>query len=100
MRSDRDNSAGDAGRKLQADCERMKARSISLAIVRPEELGRRSFAAPNGTLEPYYTGTEREQPDLVCGSCGFVLVTRLPMGLIAGLIFQCPVCLALNEARQ
>jgi len=77
----------------------MKSPPIPLVILPMEELGARSFVASNKTLEPYFTGSDFEQPDLVCGACGFMLVTSLPRSLLQDLILQCPLCLALNEVK-
>lgn len=75
----------------------MKPPPVPLAIVPTEALGARSFVAPNDLYEPYFTGSDVDQPDLVCGACGFVLVTSLPQSLLQEMILQCPVCLTLNE---
>jgi hypothetical protein len=77
----------------------MKPPAIRLAILDSDQLGLRSFVARNGSLEPYFTGRDADEPDLVCGKCGFVLATRLPHIYLEDLILQCPSCESLNEVR-
>jgi phage FluMu protein Com len=77
----------------------MKVNKIRLQTIEFAELGNRSFFAPNGTLEPYFVGSDPLAPDLLCGECGFILATMVPCADLEDLLMQCPRCERLNDTR-
>ncbi len=78
----------------------MPARKVRLQSFPSEQLRGRSFVAPNGTEEPYFTGDYTAAPDLLCPQCDRVLVRGVPAALLVKLLFQCPHCSAFSEVHS
>lgn len=71
---------------------------IALTIIPEPVDGTRTIFTASVQGGPILEGQLLDVPDLVCGRCRTILVTRRSLNQVYDIVFRCPNCSSFNEA--